>query len=254
VAGNYVGTVPSNLENPVFPGAPTNFVGSNNLIDGDAKLGALAYYGGPLQTMMPASDSLAHGTGTTTVPGIPTTDQSGNLRPAQPAIGAMEGSYSLTVTTAESYGLTPGEVSLQEAVHRANLIPGANTIEFSSLFDTSQTVLLHTPVIVTDPAATTLDGQDRLTIQGDGGIRVKNGSLALSGVTLSGGSVQLHNSNGNVALSGVTVTGNSVKKLEAVIQNGGQDPSVLYVKPLFSGLLDPYTQLPVQLWVGGTRR
>jgi hypothetical protein len=58
-------------------------------------------------------------------------------------------------------------------------------------------------------------------------------------VTLSGGSVQLHNSNGNVALSGVTVTGNSVKKLEAVIQNGGQDPSVLYVKPLFSGLLDP---------------
>jgi hypothetical protein len=234
------------LEPPLGPG----IVGSHNLIGGDAKLGALADYGGSMLTMMPAADSPVHGAGTTG-PGIPTTDQMGNIRPAQPSIGAMEGNYALTVTTTDNRGPMPGEVTLAVAVHRANLIPGPDTIQFSSLFDAPQTIDHQAPMVVTDPAATTIDGQDRLTLSGGGSITVRLGSLALSSLTITGGSNVLRNLGGDVALSGVTVTGNLAINGDAVIQNGGHDPSVLFTNNA-EDPRDPYSLLPVQRDFGGT--
>jgi hypothetical protein len=249
VTDNLAEGIPSDvavLEPPLGPG----IVGSHNLIGGDAKLGALADYGGSMLTMMPAADSPVHGAGTTG-PGIPTTDQMGNIRPAQPSIGAMEGNYALTVTTTDNRGPMPGEVTLAVAVHRANLIPGPDTIQFSSLFDAPQTIDHQAPMVVTDPAATTIDGQDRLTLSGGGSITVRLGSLALSSLTITGGSNVLRNLGGDVALSGVTVTGNLAINGDAVIQNGGHDPSVLFTNNA-EDPRDPYSLLPVQRDFGGT--
>lgn len=249
VTDNLAEGIPSDvavLEPPLGPG----IVGSHNLIGGDAKLGALADYGGSMLTMMPAADSPVHGAGTTG-PGIPTTDQMGNIRPAQPSIGAMEGNYELTVTTTDNRGPMPGEVTLAVAVHRANLIPGPNTIQFSSLFDAPQTIDHQAPMVVTDPAGTTIDGQDRLTLSGGGSITVRLGSLALSSLTITGGSNVLRNLGGDVALSGVTVTGNLAINRDAVIQNGGPDPSVLFTNNA-DDPRDPYSLLPIQRDFGGT--
>src|SRR5262249_42330935 len=141
-----------------------------------------------------------------------------------------EGNYSLVVTsTLSNRGSDPGQVSLAAAVHRANLIPGPDTIQFSSLFDAPQTIDQGgAPITVTDPATTTIDGRARLTIRADGYpvadegsiVRVKRGSLDLSDVTLTGGG--LSNFGGTVSLTNVTVTGSRGDG----ITNGGEDPTV----------------------------
>jgi hypothetical protein len=253
VAGNFYGTNPSNLTSGdgfLFPA----MVGDHNLIDIDAKLGPLGDYGGPTETMMPATDSPAINAGTASVatPGVtvPTTDQAGFARVGLPDIGAVEGIYSLVVTTTfTNRGSDPGQVSLAAAVNRANVDLGPNTVQFSSLFDEPQIVLGSDPITVTDPATTTIDGRGRLTIRG-GTVRVKLGSLALSNVTLDGGGHNhaVRNFGGTAALSGVTITGFNAGRIEgdadSVIRNGGRDDTIPVV--------DPYTGTPNIRAFGGT--
>ena len=85
--------------------------------------------------------------------------------------------------------------SLREAIAYANSHAGPDTITFEPAASgkTRRTIkLIGGPLVLTDPSTTTIvgPGATKLTIKGDGKSRVfdiKDGSLALSGVTITGG-------------------------------------------------------------------
>jgi 16S rRNA C1402 (ribose-2'-O) methylase RsmI len=94
---------------------------------------------------------------------------------------------ALTVSTTNDSG--PG--SLPAAVAQANANVGSDTIVFSSLFDTPQTITLSSPLTLTDSATTTITGPgaNLLTIDGNNSGRVfdiPGGSATISGLTISG--------------------------------------------------------------------
>jgi hypothetical protein len=116
-----------------------------------------------------------------------------------------------------------GQTSLREAIAYANGHPGPDTITFDpAVFGKApRTIkLIGGPLVLTDPATTTIigPGARRLTIQGDGKSRVfeiRGGSLALQGVTISGGRADrgggIRNDGGTLALDRVVVRGNSAR-------------------------------------------
>jgi hypothetical protein len=139
---------------------------------------------------------------------------------------ALEGRSLLsTITVGNTYDSGPG--SLRAAVIQADRDGGGDTIVFSSLFNSPQTIALTSGALqLTGKATTTIEGPGAklLTVSGGGGGRVFNveaGSLALSGVTItggrqySGGGVYSHDS--TLTLSNVAISGNSL----ANSPNGG---------------------------------
>jgi hypothetical protein len=138
---------------------------------------------------------------------------------------------AFTLTNSEAHSLeltTPRDVvdqfdgltSLREAIAYANSHPGPDTITFdpAAFGSRRRTITLQGgPLILTDPATTTIvgPGAKRLTISGGGKSQVfeiRGGSVALSGITITGGSADLGggvcNRAGDLALSDVVIRGN----------------------------------------------
>ena len=187
----------------------------------DPLLAPLGDYGGPTQTMALRTGSPAIGKGVA-IAGL-TTDQRGfALDSPQPDIGAFQSNPLVVNTTSDGTGSLPGDLDLRQAVNLANVIGAAATITFDpTIFAAHQTIRLTAGQLelsdtsgletITGPAAgLTIDagGKSRVFVV-DGGV-----TAALSGLTITGGSVSrgfgggLENL-GTVTLTDCTVSGNS---------------------------------------------
>ena len=145
------------------------------------------------------------------------------------AAGAGTVSFDLTNTEIKSLVLTTTRdvvdqfdslTSLREAIAYANSHPGPDTITFDpSVFGKApRTIkLIGGPLVLTDKATTTIVGPGArlLTFKGAGRgpvFDIRGGSLALSGMTITGGNGELGggllNAGGTVALDGVALRGN----------------------------------------------
>ena len=130
-------------------------------------------------------------------------------------------SQSLAVTTtADVVDAVDDLTSLREAIAFANSDPGPDTITLAPGFFNKSTrtmILTDGPLILTDPAMTTIRGPGAklLTIRGNGKSRVfdiEGGSLTLSGLTVSGGHADIGGgllNNGELVLDHVSIRGNS---------------------------------------------
>ena len=130
-------------------------------------LGALANNGGPTQTMalLPSSPAINAGDSTR----APATDQRGLTRFGNTDIGAFEYQFKV-VNTSDS-----GTGSLRQAIANANSTATADTIVFTSLFNSAQTITLTSgQLTLTDSATTTISGPgaNLLTVSGNNASRV----------------------------------------------------------------------------------
>ena len=228
---------------PTSPGRSTRTRGYNLIGDGDGdggftaagdqvgsaaspidpELAPLGDYGGPTRTMALRAGSLAIGRGTS-VAGL-TADQRGfALDSPRPDIGAFQFQTNPLVvnTTGDAPGSPPGGLDLREAVNLADVTRTAATITFDpNVFATHQTIALTTGQLeLSDTGGTqTIAGPAAgLTIDAGGTSRVfvvdGGATAALSGLTITGGSVSrglgggLENF-GTVTLTDCTVSGNS---------------------------------------------
>ena len=124
--------------------------------------------------------------------------------------------------------------SLRAAIAYANSHAGPDTITFEpgASGKTLRTIkLIGGPLVLTDPATTTIvgPGATKLTIKGDGKSRVfdiEGGSLALSGVAVTGGNARtgngggIRNSGGTLWLSDVVLRGNRARKGGGLFNDG----------------------------------
>ena len=133
--------------------------------------------------------------------------QVGKSRRLRPTVMALEGRALLsTLTVSNAYDSGAG--SLRAAVAQANSDGGGDTIVFSSLFNTPQTITLTSGQLTLNGRASITiagPGANLLTVSGNdasGVFDVEGGSVALSGLTLTGGrdvrGGGLYNHGGNV--------------------------------------------------------
>jgi hypothetical protein len=195
--------------------------------------------GGVISFMVPASGASATLSAATVViangtAGVKATANNtmGAYTVTASANGAGSASFALTNTEAASLVLTTtrdvvdqfdGLTSLREAIAYANSHPGPDTIILDppALGSKSQTIrLTGGPLVLTDPATTTIigPGARRLTLSGGGRSRVfdiEGGSLDLSGVTIAGGKAArgggVLNEGGQLALTDVVIHGNRAR-------------------------------------------
>jgi hypothetical protein len=140
---------------------------------------------------------------------------------------------SLTVTTTRDVvDAFDGLTSLREAIAYANCHPGPESIRFdpAAFGKVPRTIVLRGgPLLLIDPATTTIlgPGAKLLKISGGGKSRVfdiQGGSLALSGLTISGGKADLgggiKNARGKVVLDHVIICRNSAFVGGGLFNNG----------------------------------
>src|SRR5262249_42626938 len=138
-------------------------------------------------------------------------------RRLRPTVTVLEGRAllsTLTVTNTDDSGAG----TLRAAVNQANSENGGDTIVFSSLFHTPQTITLTSGPLTLSGPATTINGPGAAMLTISGGevsqvIDVEGGFAAISGLTISGGRANhgggLINKGANLSLTSVTITGNS---------------------------------------------
>jgi hypothetical protein len=150
------------------------------------------------------------------------------------AVANVADAAAFTLTNTESPSLVvtverdvvdqvDGLTSLREAIAYANSHPGPDTITFDpSFFGRARRTMVLTggPLVLTDPATTTIigPGAKRLKISDGGKSRVfeiEGGSLDLSGVTITGGKADrgggVLNEGGRLALTDVVFRGNRAR-------------------------------------------
>jgi hypothetical protein len=188
--------------------------------------------GGAAAMLSGAAASIAGGVGSVTA--TANSSMGTYLVSATASGAAPAGAFVLTNTPAHKLGQTsPGSVvqqfdnltSLCAAIVYANSHPGPDTITFDPAPSRKarRTIKLRGgPLVLTNPATTTIvgPGARRLTIQGDGKSRVfdiEGGSLALSGVTITGGNAGkgngggILNDGGTLWLDNVLLRGNRAR-------------------------------------------
>jgi parallel beta-helix repeat protein len=156
-------------------------------------------------------------------------------RRLRPTVTALEGRTLLSTIVVNNPTDTPitGQTDLRQAITQANHDEGGDTIVFSSLFNTPQTIdIFRGPLVLTDTAKTTIagPGADLLTLSGPGGDRVFEltaGSVAaLSGLTITDGGANdegagVLNDGGNLTLTNVIVRGNSAESSDNATVGAG---------------------------------
>ena len=213
-------------------------------------------YGNPVPGVSVSFVAPASGA-SATVAGSPAVTDSDGQASVIAAAGTAAGSYivvaaAANVTSAAAFTLTntealslvltttrdvvdafDGLTSLREAIAYANNHPGPDTITFDpAASDGRRRTIRLTggPLVLTDPATSTIRGPGarRLTIEGDGRSRafdIRGGSASLSGLTITGGRDDdgggIRNDGGRLVLTGVTLRGNSARILGGGLFNDG---------------------------------
>jgi fibronectin-binding autotransporter adhesin len=144
-------------------------------------------------------------------------------RRLRPTVMALEGRVLLSTFTVDSTADDGSAGTLRWAIGQANADKQADTIVFSSLFNTPQTITLTTGQLkLTDPATTMINGPgaNLLTVNGGGASRVfavYGGSAALSGLTITGGNAGKDVGGGLVNVRGtLTLTNCTVRQGEKI--------------------------------------
>ena len=135
-------------------------------------------------------------------------------RRLRPTVMELEGRSLLSTFTVNSTADDGSEGALRRAICQANASSAADTIAFSDLFSTPQTIALSgKPLILTDTAATTITGpgMNSLTVSGGG----SSGVFEIRGGAAGGGGGGLECS-GTATLTNCTITGN-----ETLSRGGG---------------------------------
>ena len=129
--------------------------------------------------------------------------------------------------------VTGGLNGLRAAIAYANSHPGPDTIKFDpAIFGTKHHTIRVTggPLVLTDPATTTIIGPGArlLTFRGNGKSRVfdvHGGSLALSGISVTGGRANrgggIRNDDGTLWLTDVIIRNNSARRSGGGLFNSG---------------------------------
>ena len=200
-------------------GGLVNGINGNRVGVANALLAPLGCYGGMSQTMplLPGSPAINSGIST----GAPTTDERGFRRIGGVDQGAFEGELPLLVTTTRDGDFTAlGDLNLRQAVNLANILPGANSIQFdSSQFATlPQITLTNGQIVFTDSAMTTVSfpGAD-LTINGNHASGIfeiqKGAAVSLIGLNITNGTSYigggLYVNSGTAMLTNCSLTGNA---------------------------------------------
>jgi parallel beta-helix repeat protein len=157
--------------------------------------------------------------------------QAGRRRRMLPAVMALEDRALLSTLTVSNTDDT-GSGSLRAAVAQANTDGGGDTIAFSSLFNTPQTItLLSGELELTGSSTTTINGPgaNLLTINGgQGEYRVFEvaaaATAAMSGVTITGGSADYGGgvaNSGTLTLTNVTISGNRANNVSGASGGAG---------------------------------
>ncbi len=140
--------------------------------------------------------------------------------------GIFGATYTVTKIADTNDGTCDTDCSLREAIAAANGTTDADIINFSTFFNTPQTIILGgTDLIITNGGTLTINGTgaDKLTVSGNNvsrvftnntgavttinNLRVSGGTAVSPVSTGRGGGV--YNSGGNLTLNGLVITGNT---------------------------------------------
>jgi len=198
----------------------------------DAMLGSLANNGGPTETHALVAGSPAINAGDPSFSTPPDFDQRGIGFPRIQFGRVDVGAYEFDDATIPGGGLvvdtlddifdgdyTPGNLALRESLELANTNPGHNTVTFD-IGLTAGTINLDAvngQLEINDDVTVTGLGSSQLTVDAGGNSRVlhiTNGTVDISGLTLTGGSVDRGGGIRNYApatttLTGMVITGNT---------------------------------------------
>lgn len=229
----------NSLGNNLDSGNTGGLTGPGDLVNTDPLLGPLQDNGGPVFTHALLSGSPAIDTGPANGPA---TDARGIVRPIDGDangtllfdIGAFEGEQGTTflvdnVTDIDDGDVSPGNVSLREAIRLSNTTPGADTITFDpNLAATIQIDSLLGGFSITDPVSIEGPGANLLTIDGQDAVRVFDISASdittISGITIANGlatGVALEGFGGGISLAAGTLVLDSVHFLDNRADIGG---------------------------------
>jgi hypothetical protein len=227
-------------------------------VDGGVVTFAVMPVGGASAALSAATATIAGGRASVTATANGTI---GTYQLAASAAGAGETGIALTNTETRSLKVTTqldvvneldGLTSLREAIAYANSHPGPDTIVFDpAFFGTQHRTIRLTggPLTLTDPAITTIigPGAGRLTLSGRAKSRVfdvRGGSLALDGVTITGGRADrgggIRNNGGKLWLDHVVIRGNRARIGGGLFNNGATSFTDVVIRgntaPLRSGV------------------